>query len=87
MAKDLEQMQRENAALVQPELKRLTDEITTIKEETARYDASAETLGNTVQEIEGKRKAVLDDTAAHVEERALLAAELDKLRGDPARLK
>lgn len=87
MLKDLEMMQRENSQLVQPQLKRLNEEIADGKEECGRYDAAAAKLAEASAEIQSKVEALEKETKDAEEEKALLVAELAKLRGDPARLK
>lgn len=86
MLKDLEMTQRENSQLVQPELKRLNDEIQELKEECTRYDAAAAKLGETSAEISAKIEGVSKDKDEAEEEKSMVMAELQKLRGDPARL-
>jgi len=87
MLKDLEMMQRENSQLVQPQLKRLNEEIADGKEECGRYDAAAAKLAEASAEIQSKVEALEKETKDAEEEKALLVVELAKLRGDPARLK
>ena len=83
----MEMMQRENSQLVQPQLKRLNEEIADGKEECGRYDAAAAKLAEASAEIQSKVEALEKETKDAEEEKALLVAELAKLRGDPARLK
>lgn len=86
LEKDLEQMHRENAQLVEPELKRLQGAIADMKEEAARHDATHETLVKANKDFYSKIQQIRAETEAASTEKAALALELSKLRGDPARL-
>ena len=83
----LEQMHRENEALVQPELQKVTDAIASLKEDLASTERTYEAEKKRRAEISARIDQVKAEQAKLEDEKAEKTATLAKLQNDPERIR
>ena len=83
----LEQMHRENQALVQPELQKITDAIASLKEDLASTERTYEAEKKRRAEISARIDQVKAEQAKLEDEKAEKTATLAKLQNDPERIR
>ena len=83
----LEQMHRENEALVQPELQKITDAIASLKEDLASTERTYEAEKKRRAEISARIDQVKAEQAKLEDEKAEKTATLAKLQNDPERIR
>jgi chromosome segregation ATPase len=83
----LEEMHRENQALVQPEIQRVTDSIASLKEDMASAERAYESEKQRRAEITARIEQVRADQAELEDEKAEKTSLLAKLQNDPERIR